>query len=162
MKVHLYLTFDGNCSRAFDHYKEVFGTDIECKMTWGDNPHKNKSKVALSEEKANQIMHMSMHLTKSFELMGCDTPPEGSCCGEGMGHEKFVVGNNMQINLEPDSKAHADKLIVALASKGGKVMNPMEEAFWGSYFGMCKDPFGVTWMLNCPLEANKDEKKEED
>jgi PhnB protein len=157
MKVHVYLNFNGNCAQAFEHYKQVFGCDIACKMTWADNPEMDKS--TLSEEKAKQIMHTVINLTDNFELMGCDMPPEGTPGGD-CGLKKFVFGDNITINLEPDSKEHADKLIAALASNGGKITSPMADAFWGCYFGMCQDPFGVNWMLNFPLEGNKDEKKD--
>jgi PhnB protein len=159
MKVHLYLTFDGKCAQAFDHYKDVFGCDIASKLTWGDNPEKDQSTIPLSDEKANQIMHMSMPLTKDFELMGCDMPPEGTPGGGCPMEKKFVFGDNLTINLQSDSKEHADKLLAALASKGGTITMPMADTWWG-YFGMCKDPFGVNWMMNFPLEDNKDEKKE--
>jgi PhnB protein len=158
MKVHVYLSFDGTCSQAFDHYKEVFGCEFTSKLTWGDNPEKDQATIPLSDEKANQIMHMSIALTKDFELMGCDMPPEGTPGGDCEGGNKFVFGDNMTINIEPDSKEHADKLLAALASNGGKVTSPMAPTWWGCYFGMCKDPFGVNWMLNFPLEDNKDEK----
>lgn len=161
MKVSIYLTFDGNCAEAFDFYKNVFSTDLECKMTWSENSEKTKAKTELSEEDGKKIMHTSLALTKDTSLMGCDNPPEGQGCGENdMGHEKCTVGNNMQINLTPDSKKHADSLLKALSSEGGHVIMPMAPTFWGDYFGMCKDRFGLTWMLGYPLEGEPKETKE--
>jgi PhnB protein len=26
---------------------------------------------------------------------------------------------------------------------------PMEKAFWGMYFGVCTDRFGIQWMVGC-------------
>jgi PhnB protein len=26
---------------------------------------------------------------------------------------------------------------------------PMQDMFWGAYFGSCTDRFGVMWMVNC-------------
>ena len=59
-------------------------------------------------------------------LMGTDAP-------ETMG---FTVtpGNNMYINLEPDTRAETDRLFKAL-SDGGKIEMPLQEMFWGDYFG---------------------------
>ena len=160
MRVDVYLTFNGNCEEAFTHYKEVFGGDFGCKMTWADNPHKNEGKAPLDEEKAKEIMHMSLCLTEHFTLMGCDQPPETSDCG---GPEGFVRGNNVQINLEPNSREHADELIKKLSSKGGAIAMPMSDTFWGAHFGMCKDPYGITWMLNYSTGGpDCDEKKEEE
>ena len=55
--------------------------------------------------------------------MGTDAP-------ESMG---FAVsaGNNLHINLEPDSRAEAERLFNALAD-GGKVAMPLQDMFWGA------------------------------
>lgn len=26
---------------------------------------------------------------------------------------------------------------------------PLQEMFWGGYFGTCIDKFGIQWMFNC-------------
>jgi len=33
-------------------------------------------------------------------------------------------------------------------SAGGQVIMPLDKAFWGAYFGMVTDKFGVQWMVN--------------
>jgi len=73
-------------------------------------------------------------------LMGTDAPPS-------MGfHLQF--GDNVHINLEPDTRAETKRLFDALAS-GGKVTMELQEMFWGAYYGACTDKFGVNWMVNC-------------
>ena len=52
------------------------------------------------------------------------------------------------------SKDEADKVFQAL-SAGGKIIMPMEDAFWGGYFGTFTDKFGVNWMIN--FEKNQGE-----
>lgn len=71
--------------------------------------------------------------------MGTDAP-------ESMG---FTVnfGNNIYINLEPDTKAEAERLFKKL-SEGGKVGMALQDMFWGGYFGSCTDKYGVQWMFN--------------
>lgn len=32
--------------------------------------------------------------------------------------------------------------------KTDQVVMPLAIQFWGDYFGMCKDQFGVCWMVN--------------
>ncbi len=54
----------------------------------------------------------------------------------------------MYINLEPDTREEADHLFTAL-SAGGKIETPIQDMFWGAYFGSFTDKFGVQWMLNC-------------
>jgi PhnB protein len=58
------------------------------------------------------------------------------------------IGNNIFINLEPDTRAEADQLFAKL-SQGGKVGMQLQEMFWGGYFGSCTDKYGVQWMFNC-------------
>ena len=60
-------------------------------------------------------------------------------------------GNNMHIELEPDSRAETKRLFNAL-SAGGKITMDLQDMFWGSYYGTCIDKFGVQWMFNFPLK----------
>jgi PhnB protein len=57
-------------------------------------------------------------------------------------------GNNMTINLEPDTRAETDRLFSILA-QGGEVEMPLQDMFWGAYFGLLVDRFGTRWMFNC-------------
>jgi PhnB protein len=71
----------------------------------------------------------------------------GTDAHESMG---FVLqpGNNVHINLHPDTRQEADRLFQAL-SDGGKVDMPMQVMFWGDYWGSFSDRFGMKWMINC-------------
>jgi PhnB protein len=93
----------------------------------------------LSEEDKNLVMHVSLPILGGHRLMGTDAP-------ESMGF-KLNQGNNVYINLQPDTRSEADKLFKAL-SEGGKVEMEMQEMFWGDYFGSFADKFGVKWMVN--------------
>jgi PhnB protein len=57
-------------------------------------------------------------------------------------------GNNIYINLEPDTRSETDRMF-KLLSGNGKVEMPLQEMFWGGYFGSLVDQFGVNWMFNC-------------
>ncbi len=89
---------------------------------------------------SNLVMHIALPILGGHLLRGTDAP-------ESMGF-KVNFGNNIYINLEPDTRAETDKLFKAL-SAGGKVEMPLQEMFWGDYFGSCTDKFGVQWMFNC-------------
>lgn len=71
--------------------------------------------------------------------MGTDAP-------ESFGF-KVVQGNAFHIQLEPDSKAEADRLFEGL-SEGGNITMPLADMFWGAYYGSCTDKYGVNWMIN--------------
>ena len=57
-------------------------------------------------------------------------------------------GNNVYINLEPDSREETKQLFTTL-SGGGKVEMELQYMSWGDYFGSCTDKYGVQWMVNC-------------
>ncbi len=97
------------------------------------------SSPALSETDKQLVMHIELVITGDHHLMGTDAP-------ESMG---LVVhmGNNVHINLEPDTRAEADRLFHAL-SQGGTVTMPLQDMFWGGYYGSCTDKFGVQWMVH--------------
>ena len=63
----------------------------------------------------------------------------------------LAFGNNVHINLEPDTKAETKALFDQL-SAGGVVTMPLQVMFWGAYYGSCTDKFGVHWMFNCTGE----------
>jgi PhnB protein len=93
----------------------------------------------LSENEKNRTMHISLPIGTDTLLMASDIIPS-------MG-QKFVKGNNNYISLHPKSREEADRLFNGL-SAGGEIEMPMEDQFWGDYFGSFIDKFGVCWMIN--------------
>ncbi len=138
MSLNPYLTFDGNCAEAFDYYKSVFGGDYIARSTFGEGP----PDMGVSDEFKNRIMHVSFPIGGSM-LMGSDTA--------GASSGPFVQGTNFSISYTPSSKADADEKFSRLVEGGMEIM-VMQDAFWGSYFGMCVDKFGIRWMLNFPTD----------
>lgn len=94
----------------------------------------------MSDAEKKLIMHIALPILAGHVLHGTDTL-------ESMGH-KLLVGNNFTLNLAPDTRAETDALYVLL-SEGGKAEVPLMDMFWGAYFGLCVDKFGVRWMFNC-------------
>jgi PhnB protein len=88
----------------------------------------------------NMVMHVGLPILDGHILMGSDAP-------EQMGF-KVNMGNNVYINLQPDTREETRKLFKALA-EGGEVEQELQDMFWGDYFGSVKDKFGVLWMFNC-------------
>jgi PhnB protein len=138
--VSTYLNFSRNTEEAFNFYKEVFGTEFQGEiMRMGDVPPAD-GMPPLAEADKNLVMHVMLPILGGHQLMGTDAP-------ESMGFT-MNFGNNMFINLEPDTRAETKKLFDAL-SQGGTVTMALEDMFWGDYFGSCIDKFGVQWMFNC-------------
>jgi PhnB protein len=65
---------------------------------------------------------------------------------ESMG-QTVVPGNNFHIVVHTDSEEETDILFAKL-SNGGEIEMPLNRTFWGAYFGMCRDKFGIQWMIN--------------
>lgn len=135
-KLNPYLNFDGNAEEAFNFYKSVFGGEFAggiMKMSSAPGTEN------LPDDEKERVMHVSLPFDNGQTLMASDIVPS-------MGH-KLTQGNNVYLSLHPDSKEEADKLFNALA-EGGKVEMPMENQFWGDYFGSLVDKFGIGWMVN--------------
>ena len=135
--VNTYLTFNGNCEQAFNFYKSVFGGEFDHIGKFKDMPE--DPKYPMSEKDKEKIMHISFPISKETSLMGSDTGGEWA--------SNFKQGNNFSISIDTDSKDEADRLFNEL-SKGGEVIMPMNKTFWGSYFGMLTDKFGIQWMVS--------------
>lgn len=139
-RVSTYLNFSRNTEEAFNFYRSVFGGDFNGPIArFGDMPPQD-GMPPLAEQDKNLVMHMELPITGGHVLMGTDAP-------ESFG---FTVnfGNNVHLNLEPDTRAETKRLFDAL-SAGGKVTMELQDMFWGAYYGSCTDKFGVQWMFNC-------------
>jgi PhnB protein len=129
-----YLNFTDKTEEAFNFYKSVFGGEFQMVMRFKDSPPEFRG----PESEHNKIMHIALPIGKNNILMGSDSP-------EHMG--SVVNGNSVHISITADNKEEADKLFNGL-SAGGNVIMPMADAFWGSYFGMFTDKFGISWMIS--------------
>ena len=140
-RVSTYLNFSNYTEEAFNFYKSVFGTEFTAPgiRRMGDMPPQ-EGMPPLSDEMKNLVMHVELPITGGYILMGTDAP-------EQMGF-KVNFGNNIYINLEPDTKEETKKLFDALSARGAVEMD-LQDMFWGAYFGSCADKYGVKWMFNC-------------
>lgn len=137
----IYLNFTNQTEEAFLFYKRVFGGEFDGDgiSRMGEAPRR-EGDPELSDADKNLVMHVSLPILGGIRLMGTDAP-------ESMGF-KVTTGNNIHISLHPDTRTEAERLFKEL-SEGGTVEMPLQEMFWGDYFGTCVDKFGVCWMLNC-------------
>lgn len=132
VSVSPYVHFNGNCEEAFNFYRSVLGGEFEYVGRMKDA---QGMPVAPGEEE--KILHISLPLGRGTWLLGSDVP-------QAFG--KTNIGNNFYVSVNTDSKDEATKVFNGLA-EGGKVQMPIASTFWGAYFGMCVDKFGVQWMV---------------
>ena len=145
-KINPYLNFKGETEEAFNFYKSAFGGEFEAVMRYGDVQGQEGCENLPDEDK-NKIMHISLSISDDYILMGNDVV--GEHLDETMG------GINVSIGVSPDSRAETDKIFNGL-SEGSEVEMPLGDTFWGAYFGILKDKFGVRWLINYeyPKEEN--------
>jgi len=144
LRVSTYLHFPRSTERAFLFYRSVFGGDFSSPIhRFGEVPAA-PDQPKMAEADRNLVMHVELGILGGHVLMGTDAP-------ESMGFA-LKPGNNVSINLEPDSRAETDRLFSALAVDG-EVKMPLQDMFWGAYFGSLTDQFGVQWMFNCVEKA---------
>lgn len=137
-KVNIYLTFDGNCREAFGFYKSVFGGEFPYIGTFGEMPPQ-EGMPPIDEELKDKIMHISLPISQETMLMGSDAGGEWGA--------NFKLGTNYTISISTDTKTEADRIFSEL-SAGGQITMPLADTFWGDYFGMFIDKFGINWMMS--------------
>jgi len=142
--INTYITFDGNCEEAFTFYKSVFGGEFPYIGRFKDMPPQEVM-PPMTVEEGEKIMHVSLPVSKKTMLAGSDT--------FGEWRAQLVKGNNFSVSIGTDSREEADRLFNGL-SEDGKVTMPMNQTFWGSYFGMFTDKFGINWMVSFENQQN--------
>ena len=140
--INPYLNFKGNTEEAFNFYKSVFGGDFIALQRFKDTPE--GAKIAKGDQ--DKIMHISLPIGKGNVLMATDAL-------ESMG-QTLTEGNNFSLSVQTESEEEAASIFNKLAA-GGKVVMPLEKAFWGAYFGMVNDKFGIQWMVNYDYNQKK-------
>lgn len=128
MKLNTYVNFAGRCAEAFGYYERHLGGRIGMMMKHGDAPDQRHTRP----EWKDLVLHARISLGAT-ELMGADIPS-----AEPM--------RSAYLSLSVDTDADAERLFEALAD-GGQVFMPMQETFFASRFGQCRDRFGINWMI---------------
>ena len=126
-----YISIDGGKGReAIALYEKALGAKVERLMQWDECP------MDIPAERKGLVMHCEI-VTGDLKIMLCDAPD---------GSEK---GCQVSITLGFDEVETMTKSFETMV-EGGKVIMPIEDAFWGDKFGMLEDRYGVRWMFVCP------------
>ena len=146
-KINPYLNFNGSTEEAFNFYKSVFGGEFLVLQRFGNMPGCDEMPEGkqVSEADREKIMHIALPVGNGNVLMATDAL-------ESMG-QNLTEGNNFSLSYSADGKEEAEQIFNGL-SEGGKVEMPLADAFWGSYFGMLQDKFGIRWMVSYDYNQN--------
>jgi PhnB protein len=134
MAVEAYLKFNGNCREAIEFYEQVFGTEREFLMTFGEAPP--DPQFTLPEEAKNLIIHARLNINGST-IMFSDVFP-------GM---PFVVGNNISLSIGSKNLDEVTSFFHKL-KEGGTIGMELQETFWSKRYGNLTDKFGIGWQFN--------------
>ena len=139
-RVTTYLNFPGKTEEAFNFYKKIFKTEFSGKgiQRFGEIPAE-AGHPPVSDNIKNMVLHVELPIVGGHVLMATDAPSE-------MGFT-LTQGNNMHICVEPETRKETKRLFDAL-SEGGMITMPLEDMFFGAYFGECTDKYGINWMFN--------------
>lgn len=130
VRLNPYLSFRDDARQAMEFYHSVFGGELTL-STFGEQH--------ASEDPAEQdkIMHGMLETEDGLVLMGADTPSS----------MEYTPGGGFSVSLSGDDEGALRRYWEAL-SAGGTTLMPLERAPWGDSFGMCRDRFGVSWLVN--------------
>jgi len=146
-RVCTYLNFPGNTEEAFLFYKSVFKTEFAGNgiQRFGDLPA-DANHPPIADAVKKMVLHVELPITGNHILMGTDAPKE-------MGFT-IIQGNNMHISVEPETREEAKRIFDQLSADGNITM-PLEDMFFGAYFGEFTDKYGINWMINFQTKNNK-------
>jgi PhnB protein len=128
MTMHTYVNFAGSCTEAFRYYEQHLGAKIEMLMTHAQSPQP----TPVPPEWKKAVLHARLAVAGTV-LMGADIPT-----AEPM--------RSAYLSLSVASDTEAERVYEAL-SNAGTVFMPLQETFFASRFGQCRDRFGVNWMI---------------
>lgn len=129
-----YIYFNGNCEEAFNFYKSVFKKEFTYVGRYKDAPKKDRHIFQEADEK---IMHVALPISTETILMGADNIEV---------NRETIRNSSFSLILYTDSKEEADRLFTELSERG-QIKVPMNMTFWGSYYGLCIDKFGISWKI---------------
>ena len=137
--VNPYLYFNGNCEEAFKFYEKAFGTEITYMERYKDVPNTDRH---IFEETDDKIMHATLPISAETNLMGADNL---------VAFKETLAYNGISLIIHAESKEETDRIFAKLA-EGGEIKVALDLTFWGSYYGICKDKFGITWKITSRLD----------
>jgi PhnB protein len=130
-----HLNFRGDARAALEFYQSVFGGDLAI-VTYQDAHNVQEP------SEAQQVMWGQVSAKNGFRVMAYDVP---SRMPWGAGMNAFFV------SVRGDSAAEISALWEKL-SAGAAITQPLAPSGWAPLYGMLKDRFGVTWVLDVATE----------
>ncbi|MEV5574186.1 VOC family protein [Spirillospora sp. NPDC052269] len=132
-----HLNFRGDAREALEFYRSVFGGDLAV-VTYKD------AGDVQEESEADQVMWGQVLAGNGFHVMAYDVP---SRLPYEQGTNAFFV--SVRGETVEEVTGYWEKL-----ADGATIVIPMGPAGWASAYGMARDRFGVTWVLDVVSDSN--------
>ena len=126
LRFAVYLSFNGNCRKAFNYYQTCFGGDLTV-QTMADTPYG----TGMSKQMRKAVVWATLK-NEYFKMVGTDLTEEGS----------IVSGNNVSILIECHSFTERTKLINKLIGRNfcsAANTNPLVNVI---------DTYSINWILS--------------
>ena len=127
----IHLNFRGQAREALGFYRSVFGGDLVA-ITYAD------AHAVGDADEADQIMWGQVESPEGFRVMAYDVP-------SAMAWDAGEIPVFVSVRGDDEGELHCywQKL-----SEGARIVQPLAPAAWSPLYGMLKDRFGVTWVLD--------------
>ena len=126
-----YIEFNGNAKEAFEFYQKVFETEDPYIMLGKDQPLDDEMEGFEPEA----VMHGSIKIGDVM-LMGSD-----NFMGE------YAEPSGIILSWASKDFEEVDKVWKAFIDAGSDIIMDIEKTFWSEKYGILKDPYGVSWMI---------------
>jgi len=126
-----HLNFRGDARAALSFYLSVFGGHLVA-ITYAD------AHAVQDPAEANQVMWGQVVAENGFRIMAYDVPRR---LAWSAGEIPFFV--SARGGDAAEVRVYWDKLV-----EGAAVIQPIGPAGWSPLYGMLRDRFGVTWVLD--------------
>lgn len=137
VNVVTHLNFRGDARAALEFYQTVFGGDLTI-ITYQDMGN------VQDPTESNQVVWGQVADSSGPRVMVYDVP---SRLTWSRGDSPFFM--SLRGDAAEEITAYWEKLAV-----GSTVIVPLEPSQWAPLYGMLKDPFGITWVVDVAVAYN--------
>ncbi len=128
-----------NGKEAIELYKDLFGAKLVDRMPFTKEMGGEGFGFPDDYDYENSTMHAVLDIEGAVVMLS-DNP---------MGKQG---SGNVQVLITYDTKEPLVKINEKVQKKKFTIIMPLEETFWGSWYMMFEDSFGVGWQLNFSVE----------
>lgn len=135
MNTVAHLNFRGNARDALRFYQSVFGGDLQVVT------YEQAGQAAVA--RPHDVIWGQVTSPGGFAVMAFDVQPDRPW---DPGVNAFFL--SVRSTSADEIRGHWDRLIV-----GGEILQPLGPSMWAPLYGMAKDRFGITWVLDVAAPA---------